>query len=117
MKTKATMIVILLFSFLFMGSAFGKTESLSDLNKLKKPAYQTVFMKNVIDADSISRIFDARPANDYEQFRKKLAPSSGTALTRRYKSKPVKIKKNSNNSTRPRLSDFNIFGSSDKKEL
>jgi len=119
MKTKTSAIItILIFSFLSAGSAFGKTKRLSDLEKLNRSSFKANFMKNVIDADSISRVFDAAPANDYEQFKMKLAPDAGSVMTRRYKAAPATIKsqEDENKKKRPRLRDFSIFGS-DKKEL
>ena len=116
MKTKTAMLVILFFSF----SAFGKTERLSDLGMLKKSSTKSIFMARVINADSISSIYDAKPRNDYEEFRNKLAPDAGPAvsqLERKGQQKPASKNKRSKKS-RKRLSDFNfnIFGS-DKKDL
>jgi|GEM_PF-3151101 len=117
LKTIATSAILIL-SFLFAGSAFAKSEKLSDLDSLKKPSYNKVFMKNAVDADSISNVFDVPPVNDFEQFKMKLAPTSGTTLTRRYKAAPVRIKKTdqekTKKNTKPRFRDF--FGSN-KKEL
>jgi hypothetical protein len=117
MKTKTVLTtVILLFSFLSAEAAFGKNEKLSDLEKLNSVSYKKVFMESVIDADSISKVFDAQPENDYEQFKLKLAPDAGTALTKRYKAAPPRINSKPPKAERPRLKDFRFFGS-DKKEL
>jgi len=121
MKTKTTMTVILFFSSLSLGSAFGKTRRLTDLDKLNRPFYRAAFMKKVIDADSISRVFDATPVNDYENFRMKLVPEAGAILTRRRPLVPGQFvkkrqQKEQVKKKKPRLSDFNFFGS-EKKEL
>jgi len=114
MKTKTTMIVILLFSF----SAFGKSEKLSDLGKLGNPFLKMSVLQKAIDADAVARVFDAPPSNDYEEFKSKLAPDAGALISRLNKSEKRTGLKNKKKTKklRPRLMDFSIFGS-DKKEL
>jgi len=114
MKTKATMTVILFFSF----SAFAKSEKLSDLGKLNNPFLKNSVLQKAIDADVVARVFDAPPANDYEEFKSKLAPDAGALISRLNKSSTKSGLKNKTKvkKQRPRLLDFSIFGSN-KKEL